>query len=113
MVFERFWRTHGEPTYAFNHLLLEPITPAAREILIAQYGSDGRRAGGRQRIADDFIENFVDPRRFTAAFQDLGAARELIARETGAPWPLAAAAGRVGIAIGQIRQRLGLPPGHP
>ena len=49
-------------TYAFNNILLEPITAAGKQILMAQYGSDGRARGstGQQRIADAFIENFND-----------------------------------------------------
>ena len=49
---------------AFNNLFLEPITAPAKEILIAQYGSDGRAGNhsGRQNLADAFFANFNDPR---------------------------------------------------
>ena len=41
-TFERFYARSGDITYTFNNLLLEPITNAGKQLLIAQYGSDGR-----------------------------------------------------------------------
>ena len=41
-TFERFYARYGGITYIFNNLLLEPITTAGKQLLIAQYGSDGR-----------------------------------------------------------------------
>jgi hypothetical protein len=114
-TFERFYARWGGITYAFNNILLEPITEAGKQLLIAQYGSDGRARGatGRQRIADAFIENFNDANGLTPAFLDARKAHAVIREKTGKPWLAAVAGGALGVARGQLRQKLGLAPGHP
>jgi hypothetical protein len=114
-TFERFYRAHGEPTYTFNNILLEPITEAGKQLLIAQYGSDGRARGanGKQRIADAFIENFNDANCLTPAFMDARKAHAVIKEKTGKPWLVAVAGGALGVAKAQLRQKLGKAPGHP
>jgi Styrene monooxygenase A putative substrate binding domain/NAD(P)-binding Rossmann-like domain len=112
-TFERFYADHGEAAYVFSHLLLEPITDAGKELLIAQYGSDGTGDGGKQTIADAFFHNFADPRSLTPLLRDVPGARAFIEQHTGGSWLRSAARGRFGIARGQIRQKLGLAPNHP
>ncbi|MFL5352286.1 styrene monooxygenase/indole monooxygenase family protein [Archangium sp.] len=114
-TFERFFARHGLPTYTFNNLLLEPIGPAARELLMAQYGSDGRadNQSAVQRLANAFTENFNDPAALTSVVQDQRQTRELIAQTTGSPWFAALARGGLGVARGQLRQKLGLDPKPP
>jgi hypothetical protein len=112
-TFEAFYREHGHATYTFNNLLLEPMTAAGKQLLIAQYGSDGTGDSARQRIADAFIANFEDPRRLTEAFQDVGVARAFIASTSGRSWIWPTLEGGVAVARGQIRQKLGLDPRHP
>ena len=92
---------------SFSNLLLEPITAPARELLIAQYGSDGRidNRGVKQRIANAFFENFNDPRTLTPAFLDMRRAREVIGG-----WRWNGMRGRARIARDQVRQRLHLSP---
>jgi hypothetical protein len=68
---------------------------------------------GQQRIADAFIENFNDANGLTRAFLDAGKARTLIKEKTGISWPAAVARGALGVAKGQLRQKLGREPGHP
>jgi hypothetical protein len=84
-------------------------------LLIAQYGSDGRARGstGQQRIADAFIENFNDANVLTSAFLDIYKAAAVIREKTGTSWPMALARGAIGVAKGQLRQKLGREPGHP
>ena len=114
-TFERFYASSGRITYTFNNLLLEPLTNPGKMMLMAQYGSDGSARGstGQQRIADAFIENFNDANGLTPAFLDGGKARAVIGEKTGMGWPLAVARGALGVAKGQLRQKLGLEPGHP
>jgi hypothetical protein len=114
-TFERFYRQTGGITYTFNNLLLEPITTPGKKLLIAQYGSDGRRRGanGRQRIADAFIDNFDDANGLTPAFIDSAKAHAAIREKTGKPWLAAVAGGALGVARAQLRQKLGRTPGHP
>ncbi|MBV9915673.1 MAG: hypothetical protein JO153_04155 [Solirubrobacterales bacterium] len=105
----RFWQRHHWID-DFNNLLLEPITPAGRDLLIAQYGSTARAEDDspQQKLADEFIENFNDPMQLTPAFQNRRRAHDEIKRAFGtrsALPPLAAGATRV--AAGQLRQRLG------
>ena len=114
-TFERFYARFGHITYTFNNILLEPITNAGKMLLIAQYGSDGRARGstGQQRLADAFIENFNDANGLTPAFLDGDKARAAIREKTGMSWPVAVARGALGVAKGQLRQKLGRKPGHP
>jgi hypothetical protein len=114
-TFERFYKRFGYITYTFNNILLEPITTAGKMLLIAQYGSDGRVRGasGQQRIADAFIENFNDANVLTPAFLDTQKARGDIHERTGLSWPFALARGAIGVAKGQLRQKLGGEPDHP
>ncbi|WP_437734778.1 styrene monooxygenase/indole monooxygenase family protein [Sorangium sp. So ce1335] len=114
-TFERFYARHGGPIDRFNNLLLGGASPGIFHILFAQYGSDGRadNTSGQQALADAFVNNFNDPARLTSILEDVGRVRAFIGQKTGRPWPLALAAGGVGVGIAQLRQRLGLPPGHP
>ena len=108
-TFERFWDEHAREAYTFSHLLLEPLTPAAQELLIAQYGSDGvpGNKSARQRIADAFVGNFNDPRMLTGAFTDMRHARAFIEATTGRSWRWSAIRGRAAIGANQVRQKLG------
>jgi 2-polyprenyl-6-methoxyphenol hydroxylase-like FAD-dependent oxidoreductase len=113
-TFEKFWQRHHWID-KFNNTLLEPLTDPGKELLIAQYGSSGRKDdnSGRQAIADAFIENFNDPMLITGAFHDMQQARALISKLTGHSWIWSALRGRVAILGGQLRQKLGMDPGHP
>jgi hypothetical protein len=113
-TFDRFWTRHRFID-KFNNTLLEPLTDPGKELLIAQYGSTGEHDdhSGQQAIADAFVENFNDPLYITEAFYDMKQARALIEKLTGHSWLRSAIRGRAGIAKAQLRQRLGLPSGHP
>lgn len=108
-TFDAFWRIHARQACAFNNMFLEPITAAGKEILIAQYGSDGdaHNDSVQQRIADAFFANFNDPREMTDAFFDVAKARAFIRRMTGGGWLGRAVRGRAAIARDQVRLRLG------
>jgi 2-polyprenyl-6-methoxyphenol hydroxylase-like FAD-dependent oxidoreductase len=112
-TFDRFYARHGHASNTFTSLLLGAMTDAGKELLIAQYGSDGTGSDGRQAVADAFVDNFDDPAMLTEALQDVRLAREFITRTTGKSWIRSAIMGRLAIAGGQIRQMLGLPPKHP
>lgn len=86
VVGEAFWADHGAKTVQFTNVLLEPLTPAGKLIMISQYGSDGASDTPQQRIADAVVENFMDPRKYTDAFVDKVAARALVASATGSGW---------------------------
>ncbi|HET7435242.1 MAG TPA: styrene monooxygenase/indole monooxygenase family protein [Thermoanaerobaculia bacterium] len=103
-TFDAFYDEHARAACAFSNLLLEPITAPAKEILIAQYGSDGRSETAQQQIADAFFANFNDPRELTPAFTDMKLARTFIERTTGRSWLRSGVRGRAGIAAGQLRQ---------
>jgi hypothetical protein len=108
-TFDKFFAEQGEVTYTFNNMLLEPITPAGRELLIAQVGSDGRAGNnsGAQAIANAFCNNFVDANMLTPMFQDIDKARAFITAQTGRHWLWAAINGRFTIAKDQLRHKLG------
>jgi hypothetical protein len=84
-----------------------------QEVLIAQYGSTGTGDSVEQRVADAFVSNFSDPRQHTGAFVDLDQAKALITRVTGASWRRSALRGRLSVGRGQLKQALGMDPGHP
>jgi 2-polyprenyl-6-methoxyphenol hydroxylase-like FAD-dependent oxidoreductase len=103
-TFDEFYEEHARWACAFSNLFLEPITAPAKEILIAQYGSDGQldNHSGRQRLADAFFANFNDARLHTRAFFDMRAARTLIEEATGRSWLRNAIAGRAAVVRNQV-----------
>jgi 2-polyprenyl-6-methoxyphenol hydroxylase-like FAD-dependent oxidoreductase len=112
-TFDRFWERHRW-IEKFNNTLLEPLTPAGRQLLVAQYGSDAKPGNDspEQRIADLFIENFDDPRLLTDAFHEKEKAQAVL-RETFGSARRPVVRGALRIARGQLRQRLGRAAGHP
>jgi 2-polyprenyl-6-methoxyphenol hydroxylase-like FAD-dependent oxidoreductase len=111
-TFESFWEADGRHTVQFNNLLLEPMTAAGRMLLMSQYGSDAVSNSTAQRLADAFTENFNDPRTITPALLDTAVARRTIS-SLGGHWTTELLRGVGGVALGQLRQALGKPPGHP
>jgi hypothetical protein len=107
-TFEDFYNEHARHAYRFSNLLLEPITAPAKELLIAQYGSDGRADNqtGPQRIANAFVENFNEPRLLTPAFTEMPVARRAIAAHTEGRWLWNGVRGRASIARDQVKGRL-------
>jgi len=112
-TFERYWARHGAPTVRFNNLLLEPIPSPAKQILIAQYGSNGVRADVRQKIADAFACNFEDPALHTDVMDDGKKAHGFIADQAGGGWLWPVVSGAAGVGREQLRQAFGGQPRHP
>jgi 2-polyprenyl-6-methoxyphenol hydroxylase-like FAD-dependent oxidoreductase len=107
-TFDDYFATHARPACEFSNLLLEPITSPAKELLIAQYGSDGRvdDHSPQQRIADAFVENFNDPRLLTPAFTDMTVSRQVIASHAEGRWLWNGVRGRASIAGDQLKAKL-------
>ena len=112
-TFEAFWADHGEATVRFNNLLLEPLTAAGKIMMISQYGSTGVGDTPEQRVADAVCQNFVDPRRHTAAFVDTRAARELVAAASGRSWQRQLLGGALRVGGKQLGRLIGVAPRHP
>jgi hypothetical protein len=112
-TFEQFWLREGRPAYVLTNLMLEPMSEAGRLLLLAQYGSDGVREDGRQALADLFAAGFADPALLVDRLTDVELAKRAIRETTGKGWVRAVATGALGIARAQVRQKLGLSPGHP
>lgn len=110
-TFELFYESHAQHAYRFSNLLLESITAPGRELLIAQYGSDGRadNHSGPQRIANAFVENFNDPSLLTPAFHSMPAARSIISENTGGRWLWNGIRGRAAVAKNQLRVQFTAP----
>jgi 2-polyprenyl-6-methoxyphenol hydroxylase-like FAD-dependent oxidoreductase len=106
-TFESFYRTHGHPTISFNNLLLENMTDAGKEILLAQFGSNGKRDNhdANQLLANAVCDNFDDPAVLTACFHDVKKARQLISRVTGRHWLHSSIRGRFGVIKEQVQLR--------
>jgi hypothetical protein len=114
-TFERFYARHGHATYTFVHSLLTPPTAPARDMLFAQYGSDGRfdNTSGAQRLADMFADAVNDPAAILPLMQDRQKMHEFIEKTTGKSWIRAVASGAVHVAWEELRQWRGLEPRHP
>jgi 2-polyprenyl-6-methoxyphenol hydroxylase-like FAD-dependent oxidoreductase len=112
-TFEAFWADHGAPTVRFNNLLLEPLTPAGKVLMISQYGSDGAGDSPSQRIANAVVDNFVDPRRHTDAFVDKRAARALVAAAGGRSWQRQFLGNALAVGGKQLGRVFGIEPRHP
>lgn len=109
-TFEDYYASSGKTTIAFNNLLLEPLTNAGRQLLIAQYGSNGTSSSGQQAIANAFCDNFADPRAVTALLTDNAKARQFITAQTGRHWLPQIAGGLFAVVRDQLRQKLGMSP---
>lgn len=103
-TFDAFWEREGRPAYELTNLMLEPMTPAGRLMLVAQHGSDGVTEGPRQALADLFAAGFADPASVLPLLTSTERARAAIREATGHSWVRAVASGAVGIARGQIRR---------
>jgi len=114
-TFERFWARHGYATYTHNNMMLEPPSAAGRDILFAQYGSDGRfdNTSGAQLLANALCENSNDPAMLLPCMQDRRKMHEFIEKTTGKSWLRAVASGALGVAREEFRQWRGLQPRHP
>lgn len=112
-VSEAFWADQGAVTVRFNNLLLEPLTHAGRLLMISQYGSTGAGDSPAQRIADAIVDNFADPRRYTAAFIDPRAARALIAQAAGGAWHRQLLGNALRVGGRQLGRLIGIEPRHP
>jgi hypothetical protein len=112
-TFDDFWEDQGRPAYELTNLFLEPLTRAGQELLVAQYGSNGELRDGKQTIANIFASGFTEPRTLIHLLTDVTAARRFIEQSTGKSWVRAALSGAIGIARAQVRQQLGMAPGHP
>jgi hypothetical protein len=114
-TFERFWARHGEAAYTFTHSLLNPPSPAMRDFLFAQYGSDARfdNFSGPQLLANAFADNLNDPAGMLPIMQDRRLMHSFIEQKTGRSWIRAVASGAMGVAWEEIRQWSGREPRHP
>ena len=115
-TFEKYYHQIGRVTSEFNNLFLESITPAARRILIAQYGSDALKGNqsSQQKIANIFCNNFDDPNLLTKALIDDSISKSFIDEVTGGRSGSIDLGNKFRIAKGQVRQVFGLPRSdHP
>jgi 2-polyprenyl-6-methoxyphenol hydroxylase-like FAD-dependent oxidoreductase len=111
-TFDRFWMENGKWPFAFTNLLLAPMSAAGRLILLSQYGSDGVRNDGRQALADRLTRIIEDPDQSLTMMIDIDEAKRVIHETTGHSWWRGLPSGVLGIARAQLRQALGLAPGH-
>lgn len=85
-TYDGFFARWAGPALRWTHLLLAPMTPAARYFLLAQDGADGQRLGGtpKQRLADAFAGNFDDPAQLVDTLRDVRTARRAVIDQLGA-----------------------------
>jgi 2-polyprenyl-6-methoxyphenol hydroxylase-like FAD-dependent oxidoreductase len=112
-TFEAFWADQGAPTVKFNNLFLEPMSPAGQLLLVSQYGTNGLGDSVRQRLANELVENFADPRKCTDAFLDKRVARATIAKISGGSPRTLFAGSMMRIGAKQLGRLFGKQPVHP
>ncbi|WP_224244652.1 styrene monooxygenase/indole monooxygenase family protein [Hyalangium gracile] len=114
-TFERFYSRHGRATYEYTNAMLSPPSAAARDLMFAQYGSDGRfdNESGPQQLANLYAEMANDPAALFPIMQDRRRIHEYIEQKTGRSWIRAVASGAMGVAREEFRQWRGLEPRHP
>lgn len=112
-TFDAFWADHGAATVKFNNLFLEPMSPAGQMLLVSQYGTNGLGGSVRQRLADELMQNFADPRLYTDAFLDKRVARATIAKLSGQSPRKLFAGGMMKIGAKQLGRLFGVQPVHP
>lgn len=85
-TYDGFFARWAGPALRWTHLLLEPMTLAARYFLLAQDGADGLTIGGtpKQRLADAFANNFDDPVQLADTLRDVRKARRAVIELLGA-----------------------------
>jgi hypothetical protein len=107
-TYDAFYERWGGPSMRWTHLLLEPMGPAARYMLLAQQGADGSTVGGtpKQRLADAFAQNFDDPVKLTDTLKDFGKMRRWVSEVMGARADWEAAKGFFAVGARQLRNTL-------
>jgi Styrene monooxygenase A putative substrate binding domain len=85
-TYDEFFARWAGPALRWTHLLLEPMTAAARYFLLAQDGADGLSVGGspKQRLADAFANNFDDPAQLADTLRDMRSTRRSVKELLGA-----------------------------
>ncbi|HEX2642495.1 MAG TPA: styrene monooxygenase/indole monooxygenase family protein [Thermoanaerobaculia bacterium] len=96
--FDDFWERDAKFITAFSNMFLEPVTPAAKEVLLA--------GSMVPEIAEEFFDNFNDPQRFWPWIQDLHLARRHVAEKSGGPWWKTALTARLAVLRGQVQQQV-------
>jgi hypothetical protein len=107
-IYDGFFARWGGPAMRWTHLLLGPMPPAARYILLAQQGADGAAIGStpKQELADAFASNFDDPLSLLPEFSEVPRARRWVARRMKGDWE--AAKGFVAVGRRQLRNALSM-----
>jgi 2-polyprenyl-6-methoxyphenol hydroxylase-like FAD-dependent oxidoreductase len=107
-TYDAFYERWGAPAMRWTHLLLEPMGPAARYMLLAQEGADGGSLGGtpKQKLADAFAQNFDDPIALCDTLGDFGKTRRWVGEVLGAGADLQAASGLLRVGARQLRNTL-------
>jgi len=104
-TYDAFYERWGGPSMRWTHLLLEPMGPAARYLLLAQQGADGSAASdtAKQRLADAFAENFDDPAALADTLKDLAKTRRWVSERMGQRADWEAAKGLLAVGARQLR----------
>jgi 2-polyprenyl-6-methoxyphenol hydroxylase-like FAD-dependent oxidoreductase len=114
-TFETFWNRHGYATYTMTNMMLKEPTLGMKELLFAQYGSDGRfdNTSPEQQLANFFADCVNDPASTLPLLQDRRKVHQLIEKATGRSWIRSVASGAMSVAWEEFRQWRGLEPRHP
>ncbi|MGZ3478387.1 MAG: styrene monooxygenase/indole monooxygenase family protein, partial [Polyangiales bacterium] len=107
-TYDAFYERWGAPAMRWTHLLLEPMTLAARYMLLTQQGADGTRVGGssKQELADAFAANFDDPAVLADTLSDFASTRRWVSKVVGPRADWEASKGLLEVGARQLRNSL-------
>lgn len=107
-TYDAFYERWGGPAMRWTHLLLGPMAPATRYMMLAQMGADGAQPGGtpKQRLADAFAQNFDDPRGLVETFSGFSKTRSWVSQTMGHSADWEAIKGLAAVARRQIGNQL-------
>lgn len=107
-TYDAFYERWGGPAMRWTHLLLGPMAPATRYMMLAQMGADGAEPGAtpKQRLADAFAQNFDDPRGLAETFSGFSKTRSWVADILGRGADWEAAKGLATVARRQLGNQL-------
>lgn len=105
-TYDGFYERWGGPAMRWTELLLQPMGPAARYMMLSQLGADGIRVSPKQALADAFAQTFDDPATLADVLRDFARTRRWVSGIVGKAADWEAAKGLLQVGVRQLRHRL-------
>lgn len=105
-TYDGFYERWGGPAMRWTELLLQPMGPAARYMMLSQLGADGIRVSPKQALADAFAQTFDDPATLADVLRDFARTRRWVSGIVGKAADWEAAKGLLQVGVRRLRHRL-------